>query len=73
MKTGLHLAVENGNFPLAIAYCRAFEARARDLVNARDAVGRTPLHFAASVANCDIIQLLLSYGADVNAKTLVYR
>ena len=35
--------------------------------NARDARGRTPLHYAAGMGHLDVVTLLLEYGADINA------
>ena len=39
-----------------------------DLVFNKDADGRTPLHYAASCTNKDVVELLLADKADVNAK-----
>jgi ankyrin repeat protein len=39
-----------------------------NLVSSKDAVGDTPLHFAALMGHQDVAKLLLAYGADVNAK-----
>lgn len=39
-----------------------------ELGNARDGGGRTPLHWAAQSNAKDIVELLLSRGADVNSK-----
>ena len=36
--------------------------------NARDADGRTPLHYAAEQCRADIAELLLKHGADPNAR-----
>ncbi len=38
-------------------------------VNTTNAIGSTPLHFAAISGNLDIVRLLLENGAEVNAKT----
>jgi len=38
-------------------------------VNARNESGLTPLHFATSVGNADIIKLLIEAGANVNARS----
>jgi ankyrin repeat protein len=40
----------------------------RDLVNAKDSSGRTPLHAAAAWGREDVAQLLVRNGADVNAR-----
>jgi ankyrin repeat protein len=37
-------------------------------VNARDEIGKTPLHVAAAVGNKGAVELLLAKGADANAK-----
>jgi ankyrin repeat protein len=39
-----------------------------ELVFSKDTDGRTPLHYAASCTNKDVVELLLAYKADVNAK-----
>ena len=39
-----------------------------DLVNARDSIGKTPLHWAVIRNNILIAKLLLKFGADVNAQ-----
>ncbi|MCP4726450.1 MAG: ankyrin repeat domain-containing protein, partial [bacterium] len=39
-----------------------------DMVNAKDENGMTPLHLASRNVNNDMIELLISKGADVNAK-----
>jgi ankyrin repeat protein len=39
-------------------------------VNAKDALGRTPLHLAAFHGQTEIIDLLIAHGADVNARDL---
>lgn len=43
-------------------------ATQRDLVNARDAAGSTPLHHAAAFGAVDVMSVLLDAGAEVNAK-----
>jgi len=40
----------------------------RDLVNAKDLAGSTPLHHAAAFGAVDIMTLLMDAGADVNAR-----
>lgn len=40
------------------------------LVNSMNSGGQTPLHIATSRLNTSMVQLLLSYGADVTARTL---
>jgi ankyrin repeat protein len=37
-------------------------------VNAKDGVGETPLHWSAKEGNKEVVELLISKGADVNAK-----
>lgn len=39
-------------------------------VNARDAIGYTPLHYAAKSGHLDVVQFLVENGADVNAISL---
>ena len=39
-----------------------------DLVFSKDTDGRTPLHYAASCTNKEVVELLLADKADVNAK-----
>lgn len=40
----------------------------RDLVNAKDPAGSTPLHHAAAFGDLDTVKLLLDAGAEINAK-----
>ena len=37
-------------------------------MNAKDWMGRTPLHFAANGGRKEIVEILITEGADVNAK-----
>ena len=39
-------------------------------INIPDILGRTPLHQAASKGDLEIIECLISFGADINAKTI---
>ena len=57
-QTALHIAVQRGN-RLIVEYL----LRNRAIVNTRDALGNTPLHYATSLSICN---KLLSHGADVS-------
>src|ERR1039458_10205808 len=61
--SALHLAARAGN--LAEVKRRL---SAGDQVEARDELGRTPLHHAAAGGYIDIAALLLDHGADPNAR-----
>ena len=64
-KTGvkflIHLAAREGNIEAAKQYLV-------DGVNARDGIGRTPLHLSALGGHHEVGELLITNGADVNAK-----
>lgn len=40
-------------------------------VNEQDFFGRTPLHWACIVGNTEVVQYLVSKGADISIRTLV--
>ena len=61
--TSLIEAIESGNQDEAI---RLIEGGAD--VNAKDEYGRTPLHMAAGNNAVDVVNLLISKGADINAE-----
>ena len=42
------------------------------LINHRDEVGATPLHYAALLGHREILKLLLRHGADINARDSRY-
>jgi len=42
----------------------------RALVSSQDAYGRMPLHYAAAMGRVGVVSLLLSRGANVNAKSI---
>ena len=50
---------------------RAKTLISRKRVNRRDRLGRSPLHYAASHGNSELVELLLSRGANVGARTSV--
>ena len=52
----------------ALATVQSLVAANRDLVNATDPGGSTPLHHAAGFSGVDMLTLLLDAGANVNAK-----
>ncbi len=60
----VHEAVENGNVVLV----RWFVLVRPEVLEARDARGRTPLHLAADRGHADVAEALLAAGADANAK-----
>jgi hypothetical protein len=47
------------------------EEEKKQLVNARDAMGDTPLHLAAYKKKLYVVMMLLNHGADVNAQNNV--
>lgn len=59
----LHIAVITGQLELA----GPLDA---GLLNAEDAVGLTPLHYACSLGNLEMVRFLLDSGADANASAL---
>jgi ankyrin repeat protein len=62
MKTALHYCAESAS----IACADIILSAARDLVDARDEDGYTPLHLAVIAGNRPLIKFLLSKNADVN-------
>jgi ankyrin repeat protein len=58
----LHFAAMSGDLPR----CEELIANGYD-PNAFDEIGHTALHYAAEIEHFDIVTLLLSHGADVNA------
>lgn len=61
--TVLHVAAENGH----IGVVRQILSDTRSkLINARNEIGRTPLHLAASRSHLEIFVMLLEAGADVH-------
>ena len=60
----IHSAASEGNLDLI----RSMLIKNPDLVNSIEKFGFTPLHFAAFTGNKDVADLLLTQGADVNAK-----
>ncbi|KAL3310870.1 hypothetical protein Ciccas_010559 [Cichlidogyrus casuarinus] len=63
----LHLACMNGHFTVSEILC----SRASVAVDARTKVDKTALHLASQKGYLDIVQLLLNFGADVNAKDML--
>lgn len=64
-KTPLHSACAHSNVKVVKLLCGRPDIR----IHARDAKGRTALHFACTnKKNVDMVQLLLSMGADIFAK-----
>ena len=39
-------------------------------INFKSAVLQTPLHYAAQTGKCDIVELLIQRGADINASAV---
>ncbi|KAI6171416.1 Kallikrein-4 [Aphelenchoides bicaudatus] len=62
-ETALHIASKYGNYETA----KVLTKKNPQLVNATDKYHQTSLHTAAWKGNCNIVKLLLSNGADVNA------
>jgi hypothetical protein len=63
VRRNIHLAVGSGN----LGRVDRLLARNAELVDARGAYGRTPLHMAAALGRTDVAGVLLTNGADVNA------
>lgn len=66
--SSLHLAAEHGNLPVVHALFAA-AADPSDLVDMRDAEGRTALHVAANEGHRSIVESLLQNGADNSTRT----
>jgi uncharacterized protein len=63
----IHEAAKAGS----VEKVRALLASDRRLVNARNAFGVTPLHFAAGTNHIAVARVLIEAGADTNAKSTV--
>ncbi len=72
-KTALHFCAEkkiivsNNNKYNTLYYIKLFIERGAD-VNAQDAYGNTPLHYAAQIDNIEAVKLLIAKGAYFNIK-----
>jgi ankyrin repeat protein len=66
--TALHLASSEGHFSVVEALLQ--HNRAREVVEARDCHGCTPLHLACQYGQRECIRKLLLSGADLSAKTM---
>lgn len=66
--------MNDGTTPLILAARLAIEGMVEDLINAdadinaADDLGKTPLHWAASVNNVEAVQILLAHGANRDAQ-----
>jgi ankyrin repeat protein len=64
MKENFYLAIKSGR----LVTVKQLLAIKPDLLNARDEINFTPLHWAASEGQVEIASLLISAGADVHAR-----
>ena len=60
MKSVLHLAVKSRSL-VAVKFVHSKDP---DLVNAVDSMLQSPVHYAASLKGCSILELLISDGCD---------
>src|SRR5262249_42894406 len=58
----LHFAARDGD----VKKCEELIAEGYD-VHAYDAIGHTPLHYAAEHEHCEVVEFLIARGANVNA------
>ncbi|KAL9246345.1 hypothetical protein vseg_019892 [Gypsophila vaccaria] len=63
----LHVA-SSFSHPHVVKILAEADALAGKMINSKDEEGWAPLHFAASIGNPKIVEILLSKGADVNMK-----
>uniref|UniRef100_A0A7N2R224 Uncharacterized protein n=1 Tax=Quercus lobata TaxID=97700 RepID=A0A7N2R224_QUELO len=63
----LHVAVSSSH-PEVVKVLSAIDESA-SVINSADEEGWAPLHSAASIGNLEIVEVLLSRGADINMKT----
>ena len=68
--TPLHWAVNEGKFETASALLGYRAALEGIVINAPDSVGNTPLHYAVGNRDVEMVQLLISKSANVNARTI---
>lgn len=72
--TDLNAKTNDGTTPLILAARLAIEGMVEDLINAdadinaADDLGKTALHWAASVNNVEAVQILLAHGANRDAQ-----
>ena len=72
--TTLHFAVQMNRKKVILFLCQLMTMQANNMsnegINITDILGRTPLHQAAAKGDLEIIECLIRFGADVNAKTI---
>ena len=72
--TTLHFAVQMNRKKVILFLCQLMTMQANNMsnegINIPDILGRTPLHQAAAKGDLEIIECLIRFGADVNAKTI---
>ena len=72
--TDLNAKMNDGTTPLILSARLAIEGMVEDLINAdadinaADDLGKTALHWAASVNNVEAVQILLAHGANRDAQ-----
>nr|XP_047134709.1 GA-binding protein subunit beta-2-like [Hydra vulgaris] len=67
----IHMAIAEGHANVTSILL----SRSAEQINARCAIGRTALHFAAVNKHLDLVQLLLGQGAEIDAQValLIFR
>lgn len=65
--TPLHIMAYFGTGPLLAAFLRSTDTKAHSFIDGKDALGRSPLHWAARQGHLEVARVLIAEGARVNA------